>query len=333
MGPLEGLGYGFSVALLPSNLFACFVGAVVGTIVGVLPGIGPVGAMALLLPSTFALLPATALVVLAGIYSGAMYGGSTTSILVNVPGEAGSVVTLLDGYQMTRKGRAGAALTIAAVGSFVAGTVGVVGIMLAASWLADVAIRFGPPEYFAITLGGILLLSRLSGGSILNAFVMVALGLALGTVGMDSISALRRFTFGSVELAQGVDLVPVIMGLYGVAEVLLLAEEGIAKAQVASVKLRELLPTGEEWRRSTMPIARGSVIGFLTGLVPGPAAVLSTFIAYTVEKRVSKTPDQSRPRQIEGVAGPEGAYNAATAGDTDPILSLTMVGSPSSALA
>ncbi len=271
MGPLEGLAYGFSVALLPSNLLACFIGVLVGTVVGVLPGIGPVGAMALLLPSTFAMHPATALIMLAGIYYGAMYGGSTTSILVNVPGEAGSVVTLLDGYQMTRKGRAGAALTIAAVGSFFAGTVGVVGIMLAASWLADVAIRFGPPEYFAITLGGILLLSRLSGGSMLNAFVMVALGLALGTVGMDSISALRRFTFGSVQLAQGIELVPVIMGVYGVAEVLLLAEEGIAKTQIASVKLRELLPTSEEWRRSTMPIARGSVVGFLTGLVPGPA--------------------------------------------------------------
>src|SRR6185369_9341406 len=175
MGPLEGLAYGFSIALLPGNLFACFIGVLVGTIVGVLPGIGPVGAMALLLPSTFAMHPATALIMLAGIYYGAMYGGSTTSILVNVPGEAGSVVTLLDGYQMTRKGRAGAALTISAVGSFFAGTVGV---------------------------GGILLLSRLSGGSILNAFVMVALGLALGTVGMDSISALRRFTFGSVQLAQ-----------------------------------------------------------------------------------------------------------------------------------
>jgi putative tricarboxylic transport membrane protein len=163
--------------------------------------------------------------------------------------------------------------------------------MLAAGWLAEVAIQFGPPEYFAITLGGLLLLSRLSGGSILTAFVMVALGLALGTVGMDSISALRRFTFGSVQLSQGIELVPVIMGVYGVAEVLLLAEEGIVKAKIAHVRLRELLPTGEEWRRSTMPIARGSVVGFLTGLVPGPAAVLSTFIAYTVEKRMSRTPE------------------------------------------
>src|SRR5882672_9625913 len=298
MGPLDGLAYGFSIALLPSNLFACFIGVLVGTIVGVLPGIGPVGAMALLLPSTFAMHPATALIMLAGIYYGAMYGGSTTSILVNVPGEAGSVVTLLDGYQMTKKGRAGAALTVSAVGSFVAGTVGVVGIMLAASWLADVAIQFGPPEYFAITLGGILLLSRLSGGSILNAFVMVALGLALGTVGMDSISALRRFTFGSVQLAQGI----------------------------------ELLPMPEEWRRSTMPIARGSVLGFLTGLVPGPAAVLSTFISYTVEKKVSKTPEKFGTAMIEGVAGPEAANNGATAGAMVPLLSLGIPFSPATAI-
>src|SRR5258706_8469268 len=263
MGPIEGLLYGFSVALTPGNLLACFVGVLVGTIVGVLPGIGPVGAMALLLPSTFAMHPATALIMLAAIYYGAMYGGSTTSILVNVPGEAGSVVTLLDGYQMTKKGRAGAALPISGVGWFVAGTLGVVGIMLAAGWLAEVAIQFGPPEYFAITLGGILLLSRLSGGSILTAFVMVALGLALGTVGMDSISALRRFTFGSVQLAQGVELVPVIMGVYGVAEGLLLAEEGIAKAQIASVKLRELLPTPQEWRDRARPVPRRSGGGFI----------------------------------------------------------------------
>jgi putative tricarboxylic transport membrane protein len=204
--------------------------------------------------------------------------------------------------------------------------------MLAAGWLADVAIQFGPPEYFAITLGGILLLSRLSGGSILTAFVMVALGLALGTVGMDSISALRRFTFGSVQLAQGIELVPVIMGVYGVAEVLLLAEEGIAKTQITSVKLRELLPTPTEWRRSAMPIARGSVIGFLTGLVPGPAAVLSTFIAYTVEKRMSRTPEKFGTGMIEGVAGPEAANNGATAGAMVPLLSLGIPFSPATAI-
>ena len=332
MDLISNLALGLGVALTPINIFYAFIGVLLGTLIGVLPGIGPVATIAMLLPTTYALQPISALIMLAGIYYGAMYGGSTTSILVNVPGEAGSVVTLLDGYQMTRKGRAGAALTIAAVGSFFAGTVGVVGIMLAASWLADVAIQFGPPEYFSITLGGLLLLSRLTGGSIVNAFVMVALGLALGTVGMDSISALRRFTFGSVQLAQGVDLVPVIMGVYGVAEVLLLAEQGIAKTRITSVKLRELLPTPEEWRRSTMPIARGSVVGFLAGLVPGPAAVLSTFIAYTVEKRMSKTPEKFGSGMIEGVAGPEAANNGATAGAMVPLLSLGIPFSPATAI-
>jgi putative tricarboxylic transport membrane protein len=332
MGPIDGLVYGFGVALTPGNLFACFVGVLVGTLVGMLPGIGPVGAMALLLPSTFALDPATALIMLAGIYYGAMYGGSTTSILVNVPGEAGSVVTLIDGYQMTRKGRAGAALAIAAVGSFVAGSVGVVGIMLAANWLADLAVAFGPPEYFAITLGGLLLLSRLTGGSVVHAFVMVAIGLALGTVGMDTISALRRFTFGSVQLAQGIELVPVIMGLYGVAEVLLLAEVGIKRAQIATVRLRELLPTREEWRQSAAPVARGSIVGFVSGLVPGPAAVLSTFISYTLEKKISRTPERFGQGAIEGVAGPEAANNAATAGAMVPLLSLGIPFSPATAI-
>jgi putative tricarboxylic transport membrane protein len=332
MGPLEGLLYGFTIALTPANLLACFVGVFVGTVVGVLPGIGPVGAMALLLPSTFALDPAAALIMLAGIYYGAMYGGSTTSILVNVPGEAGSVVTLLDGYQMTRKGRAGAALAIAAVGSFVAGTIGVVGIMLAANWLADLAVQFGPPEYFAITLGGILLLSRLSGGSVVHALVMVSIGLALGTVGMDSISALRRFTFGSVQLAQGVELVPVIMGLYGVAEVLLLAEQGIKRVDVAGVRLRELFPTRGEWRQAAAPIGRGSIVGFVTGLVPGPAAVLSTFISYTLERKLSRTPERFGHGAVEGLAGPEAANNAATAGAMVPLLSLGIPFSPATAI-
>jgi putative tricarboxylic transport membrane protein len=332
MGPLEGLVYGFSIALTPTNLFACFVGVLVGTIVGILPGIGPVGAMALLLPSTFALQPATALIMLAGIYYGAMYGGSTTSILVNVPGEAGSVVTTIDGYQMTRKGRAGAALAVAAVGSFIAGSVGVVGIMLASSWLADQALRFGPPEYFALAVAGLMLLSRLSGGSVMFAFVMVAIGLALGTVGMDTISAVRRFTFGSTQLSQGIELVPVIMGLYGVAEVMLIAESGVKKAHIVSVRVRELLPTRAEWRLSAWPIARGSVVGFLTGLVPGPGAVLSTFISYTLERKISKTPERFGQGAIEGVAGPEAANNGATAGAMVPLLSLGIPFSPATAI-
>ena len=332
MGTLEGLLYGFSVALTPGNLLACFLGALIGTIVGVLPGIGPVGAMGLLLPSTFALHPATATIMLAGIYYGAMYGGSTTSILVNVPGESASVVTTIDGYQMTKRGRAGAALAVAAVGSFVAGSLGVVGIMLLASWLADLALRFGPPEYFAVALAGLALLSRLSGGSLSAALLLVTFGLALGTVGMDPVSALRRFTFGSVQLSQGIELVPVIMGLYGVAEVLLIAESGVWKPHIAKVALRDLFPTREEWRRSSWPIARGSVVGFLTGLIPGPAAVLATFIAYKLERSISRTPERFGAGAIEGVAGPEAANNGATAGAMVPLLSLGIPFSPATAI-
>jgi putative tricarboxylic transport membrane protein len=332
MGPLEGLAYGFAVALTPGNLFACFLGVLIGTVVGVLPGIGPVGAMALLLPSTFALSPATALIMLCGIYYGSMYGGSTTSILVNVPGEAASVVTAIDGYQMARKGRAGAALAVSAVGSFVAGSLGVVGIVLFAGWLADAALQFGPPEYFALAVTGLAVLSRLSGGSVLASFVMVGLGLAIGTVGMEPISGFPRFTFGSVQLAQGLELVPIIMGLYGVAEVLTLAEGGLRRSQIVKVRLREMFPTRDEWRRSSAPIARGSVVGFLTGLVPGPASVLATFIAYTVERRVSKTPEHFGTGAIEGVAGPEAANNGATAGAMVPLLSLGIPFSPATAI-
>ena len=332
MGPLEGLIYGFGVALTPANLAACFIGVVIGTIVGVLPGIGPVGAMALLLPSTFVLSPTTALIMLAGIYYGSMYGGSTTSILVNVPGEAASVVTAIDGYQMARRGRAGAALAVAAVGSFVAGTLGVLGLMLFASWLADAALSFGPPEYFALAVTGLAVLARLSGGSVVVAFVMVGLGLAIGTVGMEPISGVRRFTFGSVQLSQGLELVPIIMGLYGVAEVLVLAEEGLRRSDIARVRLREMFPTREEWRRSSGPVARGSVIGFLAGLIPGPATVLSTFIAYSVERRISKTPERFGTGAIEGVAGPEAANNGATAGAMVPLLSLGIPFSPATAV-
>ena len=332
MGPVEGLVYGFGVALAPANLLACFVGVLIGTVVGVLPGIGPIGAMALLIPSTFALSPATALIMLAGIYYGAMYGGSTTSILVNVPGEAASVVTALDGYQMARRGRAGAALTVAAMGSFVAGSLGVVGIVLSASWLADQALRFGPPEYFALSAMGLAILSRLSGGAVRMSLLMVGLGLALGTVGMEPISGVRRFTFGVLQLAQGIELVPVIMGLYGVAEVIVLAEEGLRKADLARVRLRELFPTREEWGRSAMPIARGSVVGFVAGLVPGPAAVLSTFVSYALERRVSKTPERFGHGAIEGVAGPEAANNGATAGAMVPLLSLGIPFAPATAI-
>jgi putative tricarboxylic transport membrane protein len=332
MSAAEGIVYGLGVAVAPANLLACFVGVLVGTVVGVLPGIGPIGAMALLIPSTLALSPATALIMLAGIYYGSMYGGSTTSILVRVPGEAASVVTAMEGYEMARKGRAGAALAVSAVGSFVAGTLGVFGIVLLAGWLAEQALRFGPPEYFALALMGLLVLSRLSGGSALTSLFMVGVGLAIGTVGMDPISGVSRFTFGWLTLAQGIELVPVIMGLYGVAEVLVLAEHGVRRARIASVRLRELFPTADEWRRSAAPIARGSLVGFLAGLVPGPAAVLSTFISYALERRITKTPERFGRGAIEGVAGPEAANNGATAGAMVPLLSLGIPFAPATAI-
>lgn len=332
MSAIQGLLYGFSVALTPANLLACFVGVLIGTIVGVLPGIGPIGAMALLLPSTFALSPTAALIMLAGIYYGAMYGGSTTSILVNVPGEAASVVTAIDGYQMARRGRAGAALAVSAVGSFVAGTLGVIGLIAFASLLAEVALSFGPPEQFALTVTGLAVLTRLSGGSLAKSSLMVGLGLALGSVGMEPISGVSRFTFGSLRLSQGIELVPVAMGLFGIAEILSLAETRRGLPQVISVRLRDLLPTRQEWGRSAGPILRGSVLGFLVGLIPGPAAVLSTFLSYTVERKLSRRSQEFGQGAIEGVAGPESANNGATAGALVPLLALGIPFAPATAV-
>ena len=257
MEALQGIANGFSVALTGTNIVMCFLGCLLGTIVGVLPGLGPVGAMALLIPSTYILGPTSAMIMLSGIFYGAMYGGSTTSILLNVPGEAASVVTAIDGHQMARKGRAGAALTVAAVGSFVAGTLGIVALMFFAPPLAALALSFGAPEYFSLALLGLIFLSQLGGGSPLKSYLMAAFGLLLGTIGTDLMSGLTRFTFGSVELSQGIELVPVAMGLYGVGEVLLIAERITGFPQVIKVKLRELFPTAAEWRRSTAPMVRG----------------------------------------------------------------------------
>jgi putative tricarboxylic transport membrane protein len=328
----HNLLYGFSVALSLPNLFACFVGVLVGTIVGVLPGIGPVGAMALLIPITFSFQPATAIIMMTGIFYGAMYGGSTTSILINVPGEAASVVTCIDGYQMARKGRAGAALAVAAVGSFMAGTLGLIGLQFFAPPLANAALSFGPPEYCALGILGLLLLSCLGTGSIVKSFLMVALGVMLGTVGMEGMSGYRRYTFGRLDLAQGVDIVPVAMGLFGVAEVLFMAEEGLVETVVASVRLRELFPTVREWARALPAMVRGGVVGFLIGLVPGPSAVISTFASYALEKRISPRKEEFGTGAIEGVAGPESANNAASAAAMVPLLALGIPFSPAVAM-
>jgi putative tricarboxylic transport membrane protein len=318
---IQQIGFGLSVALEPANLFACFVGVFVGTLIGVLPGIGPVATMSLLLPVTFAMSPTASIIMMAGIYYGAMYGGSTTSILVNIPGEAASVVTCLDGYQMARRGRAGPALGICAFGSFIAGTLSVVGIMLLAPPLARIALTFGPPEIFALLLIGFTMVTHLASGSKLKAVAMAFLGLLLGTVGLDPITATPRFTHGSITLSDGVGLVPMIMGLFGISEVLLNIARGI-KQQVFETTIRGLLPTRQDWKDSTAPIARGSVLGFFLGILPGIGSIIPTFISYSLEKRVSRQPERFGTGVIQGVAGPEAANNAATGGSMIPLLTL-----------
>ena len=318
---LQGTVYGFAVALQPANLLACFVGVFVGTLIGVLPGLGPVATMSLLLPATFVMTPTASIIMMAGIYYGAMYGGSTTSILVNIPGEAASVVTCLDGYQMARQGRAGPALGIAAFGSFIAGTLGVLGIMLLSPPLAAAALRFGPPEIFTLLLLGFTMITYLGSGSRLKAVAMAFAGMLLGTVGLDPVTATPRFTFDTVTLSDGVGLVPMIMGLFGVTEVLVNVEAGL-KQEVFQTKIRHLLPTRQDWKDSAAPIARGSVLGFALGILPGVGAIIPTFVAYALEKRLSTRPETFGRGAIEGVAAPESANNAATAGSMIPLLTL-----------
>src|SRR5881628_2271811 len=293
------------VALTPPNLLACFIGTVLGTIVGVLPGLGPAGAMALVLPLTIKLGPTAGLIMLAGIYYGAMYGGSTTSILVNVPGEAASVVTTIDGYRLARKGRAGAALAVAAIASFVAGTFSVVALQVAAPLVARAALAFGPAEYFALALLGLVLLANLTGGSRAKSLAMVVVGIMLSTVGMDPLGGSVRFTFDLAGAQAGLSFVAVTAGLFGVAEVLASMADPEAASPVARVRFRELYPNCEELRRSVPPMLRGTVLGFLVGLIPGPAATIASFVSYGVEKKISRHRDELGTGAIEGVAGDE----------------------------
>ena len=330
---MENLLYGFSIALTPMNLLFGLLGAFLGTVVGVLPGIGPVGAMALLLGLTYNLPPVTALITFAGIYYGSMYGGSTTSILVNIPGESSSVVTAMDGYQMARKGRGGAALFLAALGSFIAGTVGLVLLTLLAPQLAELALKFGPPEFFSIAVFGLFVLCQLSDQGLLKSMLTVIAGLMLGTIGLDLFTGQQRMTFGIGALEQGIDFIPVAMGLFGIAEVLESAEAKLKENQeVIKVKFRELFPSKTELSRSAGPIARGSLLGFLVGLVPGPAAVISTFVSYILERKLSKNPDEFGKGAPEGVAGPESANNSAAVGAFVPVLSLGIPFAPPTAL-
>jgi putative tricarboxylic transport membrane protein len=329
MDILHHIFFGLGVALQPMNLLFCFIGVLIGTLVGVLPGLGPVAAISLLLPATFHAPPVASVIMLSGIYYGAMYGGSTTSILVNIPGEAASVVTCLDGYQMARRGRAGAALGISAFGSFIAGTLGVVGLAFMAPPLAVMALKFGPPEYFSLMVLGITVLTFLSGGSMLKSLMMACFGVVIGNVGLDLMTAQPRFTFGLDVLLDGVGLVPVVMGLFGISEVLLNVEEKLSEREIFKTELKGLLPNLRDWKESIWPILRGSGLGFFLGILPGGGAVISSFVSYGVEKKVSKHPEEFGKGAIAGVAGPESANNSATAGAFIPLLTL---GLPSNAV-
>jgi putative tricarboxylic transport membrane protein len=313
---------GLSVAFTAQNLLFCFMGVLLGTLVGVLPGLGPVAAISLLLPITFKMPAVTAIILLAGIFYGAMYGGSTTSILVNIPGESASVITCLDGYQMARHGRAGPALGIAAFGSFIAGTIGVVGLMFLAPVLGQAALKIGPPEYFALTVLGLTLVTSLSRGSIIKALLMATLGLLSGSIGGDPISGVERFTFGSFTLIDGLGIVPVAMGMFGIGEVLENLSSSLETGQVYETRIKGLLPSLEDWKKSAWPIIRGSVTGFFIGIMPGPSVTIATFTSYAMEKKFSRYPEKFGTGVIEGVAGPESANNAATSGAFIPLVSL-----------
>ena len=328
---LDGLAQGFAVALQWQNLLYCFAGVFLGTVLGVLPGIGPVAGIALLLPATYALPPASAIIMMAGIFYGTMYGGSTTSILINVPGEAASVITCLEGYQMAKRGRAGPALGIAAIGSFIAGTIGVVGLMVAAPPLTRVALAFGPAEYFSLIVFGLVVLAYLSSGSTLRGLVAGVFGLLLGTMGLESISGFGRFTFDVADLFDGIGFIPVAMGLFGLGEIL----DKVARTErveIVRTRLTHLFPSREDWARSWRGILRGTGIGFLCGLLPGPNAVIASIVSYGVEKRMARRPEEFCEGAIEGVAGPESANNAAAAGALVPLFTLGLPSSPPTAV-
>jgi len=321
MDTINQLIMGFSVALQPLNLFYCFMGCVIGTLVGVLPGLGPTAALSLLLPATYHLNPVSAIIMLSGIYYGSQYGGSTTSILVNIPGEASSVVTCLDGYQMARQGRAGRALGISAFGSFIAGTLGIIGLMTMAPRLANVALAFGPPEYFSLMCLGMVILTFLSSTSMVRALMMACFGVIIGMIGMDPVSGSTRLTFGIIELMDGVGLIPVVMGLFGISEMLLNIEKRIDR-EIFKTRVKGLLPTVKDWIQAKGAILRGTLIGYFLGILPGGGAVLSSFVAYAVEKRVSRYPEKFGTGVIEGVAAPESANNSAAQSAFIPLLTL-----------
>jgi putative tricarboxylic transport membrane protein len=321
---------GFAIALEPHNLLFALIGAFLGTVVGVLPGIGPTGAMALLLPVVLNMDPVSALIMLAALYSGAMYGGSTTSILLNVPGETSSVVTCLDGHAMAKQGRAGAALSIAAIGSYIAGTLGVVGLMLFAPLIANSALAFGPQEYFALMLFGLSAVVSLSGASLIKGLISMCLGLMLATVGTD-VTGVPRYTFGTQEMLAGIEFLAISIGVFAISEVLLNARDAFEKLPRDIIK-HSIIIKLSEIRESLGAIGRGSVIGFVIGVLPGAGAGIASFLSYSFEMQISKNPERFGKGDIKGVAAPESANNASSAGALVPMLTLGIPGSGTTAI-
>ncbi len=329
MEVLSNVALGFGVVLTATNLLYCFIGCMVGTLIGVLPGIGPVATIAMLLPLTFKLPPESALIMLAGIYYGAQYGGSTTSILVNLPGEASSVVTALDGYKMAQNGQAGLALSVSALGSFFAGTVGTILIVLFAPALTEMAQKFGPAEYCALMSLGLVAAVVLASGSVIKAIAMVFLGLLIGLVGTDVNTGAQRFTFNIPELSDGIDFAPIAMGLFGIAEIIGNLEQRATGHSVTAAKISNLWPTWADFKTFWKPVLRGTALGSILGVLPGGGPTLGAFSAYTLEKKLSKTPERFGKGAIEGVAAPEAANNAAAQTSFIPMLTL---GIPSNAV-
>ena len=322
MDAINGFLYGLGVALTFNNLLAALAGALAGTLIGVLPGLGPTAGIAMILPLSYSLDPTSGLIMMAGMFYGAMYGGSTTAILVNMPGESASVITCIDGYKLTKKGRAGAVLTLVAAGSFVGGVVSVVGVMLFAPALAQLGLLFGPAEFFALTAGGLLLFSRISGGTLAAGIFPMAIGLMLSTVGQELVTGQDRFTFGISDLTLGVELVALVVGLYGITEIMSVVTNLQTQVKPLPVRLREMFPTREEWKRSVAPYGRGTALGFIFGLLPGPSSTMASFASYRLEKGVSKHKEELGEGAIEGVAGPETANNAAATSSMVPLLAL-----------
>jgi len=327
---LQLLMGGFAVALQPTNLMFAIAGCLLGTLIGVLPGVGPAAGTAILIPLTFVLDPTPAIIMLAAIYYGAMYGGTITSVLINTPGEAASAITCLEGYEMSKRGRGGAALSIAAIGSFIGGSIATLGLVLIALPLTALALKFGPPEFFALMMLGLSLVTGLAGKSMIRALMAAVFGLLIAMVGIDPVMGAPRFAFGMTELLDGFNFVPVVMGLFGISEILLNVES--ETRNVFDAKVTNLMPTKADLKASAWPILRGTFIGFFLGLIPGVGAVVPTFMSYVAEKKMSKHPEKFGTGMIEGVAGPETANNAYANAALIPLFTLGIPGSPTIAI-